>query len=186
MRTILAAFVALPLVAEAQPLFVEYEGTVESVEPSPHWDFRPGDRVKGVVKIDPSLAPPDSRPIDSFAEYSSGGPSDFVFSDFVNGNLSGDYLDIQVGLFGRQDRYRLADRAEIVGGTPGANWRDFTIEVTGMNLVRDDGIVQTFDAIPKKDGSSIVSALLQGLGDLRRTVTFALTRVSVTPGRCRA
>ena len=190
MKALYAALIALPLLrAEAQtpqiPLHLQYEGTVKTVESSPYWSYSPGDRVKGVVTIYPSLAPPDLRPTDSFADYSSGGPSDFIVSEFVMGNRGSDYLDIDVGSFGRPDRYRAADRAETVGAPPGENWRDFTIEVTGMDLVKDDGIGQSFDARPKKDGSSIISALIQGLGEFRRTVTFELSHVSLGPRVCR-
>src|SRR5262245_55902943 len=97
MKALFAALVVLPLLgAEAEtpqiPLYLQYEGTVKTVESSPYWSFSPGDRVKGVVTIYPSLAPPDRYPIDSYAAYSSGGPSDFIVSEFVMGDIGGDYL----------------------------------------------------------------------------------------------
>ena len=181
-------FVALVLIlAEAQPVIVEYEGTVESVEPSPYWDFSPGDSVKGVVKLYPLLAPPDRRPADWWGDYVTGGPSeDFVVSDFVTGNRHEDAIHVLVGSLGQEDRYTLSDIGSIEGGNQSADFRYFTISVTGKGLLRGDGISQLFDAIPKKDGSSIISAFMQGVGEFRRTVTFALSRVSVTPpGMCR-
>jgi hypothetical protein len=186
MKTMLAALAALPLLSEAQPLIVEYEGKVESVEPSPYWDFSVGDAIKGTVTIYPLLAPPDRHPADWAGLYESGGPTEnFVVSEFVTPDRNGDYVNVWVGSSDSEDRYVFSDRSEIIGAKPGANYRDFSIEVIGKGLVSDDGIVQSFDAIPEKDGSSIVSGLIEGLGEFRRTVMFALSRVSVrTPGSC--
>jgi len=186
MRTLFAALVLLPLTSEAQPVFVQYEGTVESAEPSPYWNFSPGDRVKGVVRLYPLLAPPDRRPADWWGDYVSGGPTaDFVVSDFTTGLARhDDSVHLTVGSLGQADRYSLSDIGSIEGGPP-ESFRYFNIAVTGTGLLRGDGIAQSFDAIPEKDGSSIISALMLGVGEFRRTVTFALTRVSLTPGRCR-
>jgi hypothetical protein len=187
MRTMFVALVALPLLAEAQPVIVEYEGTVESVEPSPYWDFSPGDSVKGVVRLYPLLAPPDRRPADWWGDYVTGGPSEnFVVSDLVTGSRHGDAVHLLVGSLGQEDRYTLSDIGSIESGDPSADLQYFTIGVTGTGLLRGDGVSQSFDAIPEKDGSSIISALMQGVGEFRRTVTFALSRVSMTPpGMCR-
>jgi hypothetical protein len=189
MRAMFAALATLPFVAHAQPVIVEYEGVVEAVEPSPYWDYAVGDSIKGVVRIYPVLAPPDRHSADWAGLYESGPPPEnFVVSDFVTADRNGDYVNVWVGPASDDnatDRYVLSDRSEIIGAAPGANWRDFAINVEGRNLVKDDGIAHAFEAIPKKDGSSIVSALIQGLGEFRRVVTFSMSRVSVgMPGSC--
>ena len=185
----LAALAAVPQLSEAQTLtlFLEYEGTVEAVEPSPYWSYEPGDRVKGVVKIHPLLAPPDRRPATFAGDYVTGGTTnDFVVSKLVRGSRITDALHVNVGPLGLADRYTASDIGDMERGNPATDHRNFTIQVTRAGLVQDDGIVQSFDAIPKKDGSLIISALIQGVGEFRRTVTFALSRVSLTPGMCRA
>jgi hypothetical protein len=188
MKAAIAVLALLPFAAplsEAQQVIVEYEGRVESVEASPSWDFKVGDSVKGVVRLYPLLAPPDRRPADWWGSYVTGGPTtDFVVSDFVTGNRDEDAVHTLVGSLGQEDRYTLSDIGSIEGGPP-ESFRNFTIGVTGKGLLRGDGIAQSFEAIPKKDGSSIISALMHGVGEVRRTVTFALSRVSMTSGMCR-
>ena len=181
------AFAALPLTSKAQTLFLEYEGTVDTVQSSPYWSYKPGDRVKGVVKIYPSLAPPDRRPAPDWADYVTGGPTNnFVVSKFGIGNRNEDAMHIQVGSLGQEDRYWLSDISSIEGSLDlDRDYHYFQLRVTGRDLLQGDGIVQTFDARPAKDGSSILAAFMQGVGQFRRTVTFALSRVSVTPGMCR-
>jgi hypothetical protein len=186
MRTMLAALAALPLLSEAQPVIVEYEGKVESVDASPYWNFSVGDAIKGIVMLYPLLAPPDRRPARWAGDYVTGGPTDnFVVSDLVTGgNRNDDAVFVNVGSIGTEDRYVLHDIGSIEGGKP-EEFRYFSLQVEGRGLVRDDGIAQSFEARPKTDGSSIVSALMLGFGEFRRTVSFAMSRVTMkVPGSC--
>src|SRR5688572_6373194 len=105
MRTMFAALAAIPLLAEAQPVIVEYEGTVESVDPAPYWSFSVGDSIKGIVEIYPLLAPPDRHPANWAGSYVSGGPvENFVVSDFVTGNRNDDSIHVDVGSLDSKDR----------------------------------------------------------------------------------
>ena len=82
MRTrIIAALLCTPLVANAQTLLVEYQGTVSSVdraqlaEPLP---YSVGDAISGTLIIDISLAPPDKLAGDPQIGRYGGGAVDFI------------------------------------------------------------------------------------------------------------
>jgi hypothetical protein len=187
---------ALPFAAGAEELFLQYEGTVSGVQGCRSCvDFEEGDAIRGLLKINTALAPADSDPDPDRAQYGNWGlPLDFERSpDFVKGfsRSSGPASDGVVVSDRRHeipqgaglDEYGAIDAEHV--GTPRQNV--LTIAAQSIrNLFEDTGIVQTFDLKAGDEGVSFFGAIYRGTGKFLSEVYFSLSRVSLTPGSCRA
>jgi hypothetical protein len=192
-----------PAGAHAVLLYVEYEGTVSAVEENPclcSLGYQVGDPVKGFLKIDADLAPsdqtePNNSPLAGFyGLYGGIGQLGQTSPDFITGYTPrtpglavSDWLEVldDEG-FGPFDAYRLED-AEGYGTS-----RHVSLLLYARDLPADyisgDSIVQSFDAVPSRDGSVLTATLNGGFFDGTRRlfdgVTVALSRLTVTPGHC--
>jgi hypothetical protein len=200
-KLIVALLLSIPFVARAELIFVEYEGTISRVD-NPHCfcplEFDVGDAIGGVLTIDSGRAPPDlfdddprnsqhtsvvdygGFPVRSGIDYiAGGGVPGFFANDVVR---VADDLEIDAGgVLARRDIFMVMnssigefDRSRIV----------LEVASPDLDLVSGDGIAQSFTADDPDDlGGSLVLGLI---GRTYRAFTFALSRITVTPGRCRA
>jgi len=193
--SIIAALLCVPSAASAQTLFVEYEGTVSSIERGSSLAEIPpysiGDTIRGSLIVDLTLAPrdvhPDDPQIGRYFEPSPGldfilgpaqsagrAPEDFVivYDDWEpsTGASRQDGIVINDSSFGRDGDFNLVlglERSNLLG-----------------HLFSDDGIAQSFDVRPEP-GVNLWGHIERGFGELWRIVNFTLDRFSVTPGVCR-
>jgi hypothetical protein len=81
-KPIVAALLCIPFAANAQDLFVQYEGTVSSIERAPLAELPPftiGDPIKGTLRIQPGRAPTDVLPADpDMGQYFGGFGVEFI------------------------------------------------------------------------------------------------------------
>jgi hypothetical protein len=86
-------------------------------------------------------------------------------------------------------RYAVRDATQITrpidGGATTGIEGNLLIDVQRDGLVHGTDIVQSFDAIPANDGSRISGTLFRLFKNVAYRVSFALSRVSLTPGMCR-
>jgi hypothetical protein len=186
MKAALAIVCLLPIVAESEILFVDYEGTVTSVSHSPGYAI--GDAVSGRLTIDTLLAPPDRNPSPNEAYY--GVVSGYVATapDFVTGYLTEAGTDhvrvrndvpwVGINYSTIMDVYFVSD--DLFDGR--AEGVDILARVRG--LLDDDGIEQSFEvtsADVDDEGEGLFGAIRTGY---ERGVGFLISRLSVKPGRC--
>jgi hypothetical protein len=197
-KSIIAALVCIPFAAHAQKLFVEYEGTVSSIERGSSLAEIPpytiGESITGTLVIDTARAPRDAVPSDpQVGRYYWGSPGlDFVLgpahsagrgdADFV---LVYDNWDPPSTGAPQEDGITINDSSI---GTDG----DFNL-LLGLSrpnllgqLFANDSLEQSF-VVEREAGTTLWGYIERGFGEFRRIVNFALDRISVTPGGvCRA
>jgi hypothetical protein len=193
-KSIFAALLCLPFAADAEKLFVEYEGTVSSVERASLADapsYSIGDPIEGTLIIETDLAPPDRHRSDSsVGRYYGGSPgANFVLgAEHPPANGSGDvvivYDDWLAEDGSRRDGFFVNDRSI---GTDG----EFNL-VLGLlrpnslgQLFASDALAQSF-TVENVPGTTLWGHVERGFGEFWRIVSFTLNRFSVTPGVCRA
>jgi len=196
MKSIVAAsLICLPFTANAEKLFVDYEGVVSSIDrglaEAPPYSV--GDPIKGSLIIDTAFAPPDRVASDpTVGRYYGGSPSlDFILgTPHPAGNASSDlllvYNDWEPPSTGasREDGIIINDSS---GSTDG----EFNL-LLGFRrpnplgqVFADDSPTQSFVVEPEP-GTTLWGYIEQGFGELRTAVNFTLTHLSVTPHVCRA
>jgi hypothetical protein len=198
MRMLAGSLLLLPFAVGAETVYVEYEGTVSGIYENNELcrvqsslGFTVGDPVKGVLKIDTDLPIPDSDPFDpsrSLYGATTFGPTvvDFITGYTTPAGMSKDNALVLDNAQGFGDVYNVND----VEGQFTANEHSLFLEVTKSagDLISSDSLVQSFTAVPAEDGSTLIGRVTGRIvNDLRtslREVVFALTRISVTPGRC--
>src|SRR5262245_51071113 len=100
MKIALAIVAALPLAAQAEKLYVQYEGVIVPTNAPLRAGYHIGDRVSGTLLIDTLLAPEGNvQPRNGFAKYGFPGPRG---TEFVSGWVTGDeeawdYVVIEAG-----------------------------------------------------------------------------------------
>jgi hypothetical protein len=190
----LGLLVALPLAAQADPIFVDYQGTVSDILevniPHPVSDhYAVGDRVAGRLTIHPELAG-DPIPYNYGAIlYGWGlqGNYDFV-PDFVTGFLShrgpgNDSLSTDPYA---QGYYSVGDE-RAVKTTPNVIFSGIHITARVEGLLQGDRepLKQFFD-LTTADLHSTADYLQAVIYDGARDVFVTLSHLSVKPGHCSA
>ncbi len=193
-KSIVAALLCIPLAANAQDLFVQYEGTVSSIErASPLAEapaFSIGDPIKGTLKIQPGRAPMDGASDDPhIGQYFGGFGFDFIMGPpHPAGGEPHDSVTLyndweppspgaprQDGVIMNDSWFGPGDQFNLLLGLQGASTQLFSSEA----------LEQSFD-VESEPGLIIWGYIERGLGEFRRVVNFTLSRFSVTPGSCRA
>jgi hypothetical protein len=191
-KSIVAALLCIPFAANAQDLFVQYEGTVSSIERAPSAELPPfaiGDPIKGTLRIQPGRAPTDALQGDPHMGQYFGGfgvefikgpthpawgePADSV-TVYNDWQPPSPVAPLQDGIIMNDSWYAADDQFNLLLGLQGANTR----------LFRTDALEQSFD-VESEPGISLWGYIERGLGEFRRVVNFTLSRLSVTPGSCR-
>lgn len=203
MRKLLAvSLLAIPLVANGEKLFLEYEGRVSAVEGYAHEPFAVGDEINGLLTIDLSRAPADAEWRDpNLGQYFGpvGSSPDFIFGRPPPPDV---YMDDSVTI-GNDSQPRLPNTPEedylyVTEGwhvparstpnPPQLEERLFVLfaSLQGLEgeLFEDDGIVQQVDVTPGP-GVTLGATLHRSIGDLFQKITFDMSRISLTPGSCR-
>jgi hypothetical protein len=192
-KPIVAALLCIPFAANAQDLFVQYEGTVSSIERAPLAELPPftiGDPIKGTLRIQPGRAPTDVLPADPHMGQYFGGfgvefikgprhppggePTDSV-TVYNDWQPPSPVAGLQDGIIMVDSWYAADDQFNLLLGLQGASTR----------LFRTDALEQSFD-VESEPGISLWGYIERGLGQFRRVINFTLSRLSVTPGSCRA
>ena len=190
----LAVLVALcvPLIAKANLLFVNYEGSVSGIEeqscPCPH-TYSVGDPVSGKLTIDLALA--EGRPPSSNATMADYLPGPF---SFVNGRPLAATGRVNDAVFLYDNLAARApapanttyDRVEIYDGVVGQAADMFGITLERLSpygqLITGVGSVQQFDATPD-EGTTLTGLILRSLsgavGAFTQRVNVAFTHVSM-------
>jgi hypothetical protein len=179
MKFLVAVLAALPLVSQAQTLYVQYEGVVVPSTGTLREGYRIGDKVSGTLFIDTLLAPRTNvQPDNGFAYYGAPSPYpvDFVTGWTTSGNSVGDFVYIDEGRGPNTGRnfYQVAD----VDANRSAWVWAVSSEIKSLDLV------QTFDVKEDDEGSFMQGVLTWGRRSIEEVV-LRLTRMSVTPGQCR-
>ena len=178
----LLLFLALPFVARAETLYVQYEGQVLNLDErgGPVVGYRIGDRVSGTLLIDTLLATPNiiAPPPHEILHYggSHEGLTNFVTGFARGGVPAADFVGIERGPMGTI-RYDVVD-----GPYPRDSGRTISISASSPNI-KEVALSQTIDVKQEEPGSILRGAILLGKG--AGDVLLRLTRMSVTPGQCR-
>ena len=184
----------LPLAAGAKEvtLFLQYEGTIDSIQGCRSCvGFKEGDAVSGVLRINPALAPSDRNPLPTRAEY--GNQSDFteISPNFVTGHATGGKPNDFVSVVDERGTSQVGSGSDSYGVRDSDGWgtrkySQLTIFIqTSRNVIEGDGIAQAFDVAPEGN-ERFFGAIFQRVKKGASEVYFNLTRVSLTPGSCRA
>lgn len=194
-KSLAAALLLMPVAAQGERLLVEYQGTVSSIERASSLAEMPpysvGDAIHGTLIIDTLLAPADRVADSSEGRYYDESPlSNFVLgpprhnepasTDLVvvhndwapsAGTPTEDGIVIRDGSFG------IDGPSNLVLGLQRPN-------LFGQ-LFSSDSLTQSF-AVEQEPGTTLWGYLERGFGEFWRLATFAIDRLSVTPGVCRA
>jgi hypothetical protein len=202
-KLIAAILLGLPFSGSAEILYVEYTGTVASVDDE-NWftrlDVRVGDPVEGLFKIDTELAPPDLFPADpTEGLYDTAGvsynPVDFVTGDspligtmVLRGDDAVSIVDnnVHFPLGHLFDGFLVIDSNFHDPASPSdVITAGITMSSGDTTLISGDGLVQSFVAespsTPDPLGTSISGAVQRIMGEFRYYVGFYVDRLSVTP-----
>ena len=194
-KSIVAALLCIPFVANAEVLFVQYEGTVSSIDRASQAEAPPfsiGDPIRGTLRIQPSRAPADALPQDPHNGRYYGG----VGFDFITGPrpplVGGEHADSVIvyndweppsngapredGIIMNDSWFSADDQFNLLLGLQRFN---------SGQLFSTDALEQSFD-IKSVPGRPMWGYIERGLGEFRRVVNFTLSRFSITPGSCRA
>lgn len=194
-KLVVAGLLCIPFVVNAQELIVEYEGKVSSIDRASLAEAPPfsiGDPIRGTARIQPRRAPADALPYDPHVGRYYGG----VGFDFVTGPrplAGGEPADLVIVYNDWEPPSDGAPRED--GITINDSWLapndTFNLllgarrPATGGPLFATDALEQSID-IESAPGTTIWGYIERGLGEFRRVVNFTLSRLSVTPGSCRA
>ena len=179
-RWIAIALAVFPFVAHGQVLDVKYEGTVCSIHDhlgtpvESAFGYRLGDPVKGTLRIDTALAPPDSFPTPNVSGYGGGflaRPSpDFVTGYATPRGRSGDYVEVGNDQPAIGDWYYIFDREA-----------PYTPQDHGLALLfyrreflSTDSLVQSFDLAPGDDVPESIGEFHSGFDKALLAVRFVL------------
>ena len=207
-RLAVAVALALPLYANADFVRVEYEGVVQrlvsgtpSTSPgfardNPEFtNYSAGDRISGFLMIDLAAAPPDSRPNRrELGVYPAPPRSSGYIRGIGNPMIhSGGTLVDTVSVRdsspdNRLEHYRVTDNFSTPNGF-GQLEINVNSRRAGVDLVKGDGIAQTFDAI-RGHGLQMTGHIQKRVSapEGSASVLFSLlfNRVKVTaPGQCK-
>jgi hypothetical protein len=194
MTRIAAVLLALPLTAGANELdlFLQYEGTIDHIQGCRSCvDVKEGEPVSGVLRIKTSLAPSDRNPDVTRAEYGNQLDWTEVVPDFVTGHATGGRPNDYVSVVDTRGTSQAGAGLDSYGVRDSDGWGTQTYTMltifiqTSRNVIEGDGIVQTFDVAPIQN-ERFFGAIFQRVAKGASEVYFNLTRVSLTPGSCRA
>jgi len=190
---------ALPAVASAAPIYVEYDARVNTCLCGDS-GYAPGDRLYGWLKIDTDLAPPDRHETVPGGQVHSsywmpGGP-DFISGIGFPGSVSPNHNQFNV------------DEVQVIDDSPGpfsyqgyAIWdysndgkggsTAFELQVASEDRVDDfihgKGLLQSFDTANLDGALKFIGRITHDVaGAVSYVIDLAVDRVSITPGRCRA
>jgi hypothetical protein len=189
-RYTFASLLVLPALAppaSAGILLVEYEGTVAQVEswPSaPDFGYAVGDSIKGVLEIDTAIAPPDLfdwTPLQgAYRVVEDQESPNFVTGDRLTSGRHWDIVHV-LNEPGR-DEYGVTDRADATSPTSYSRIFSLTAVWPEGGPITDDGLSQSFEAVPAKDGS-VLSGLIQrvrgGMNFFTTTISLSVNRMEV-------
>jgi hypothetical protein len=194
-RRFIAVLLCVPCGAHSQQLFVEYEGTVSSIDRASLAEAPPysiGDAIRGTLIIDTALAPADELGGNArIGRYYGGSRGlDFILGPVHEaGRSSGDLLLVRndwqpTAGAPREDGLIIRDRSI---GTDG-NY-DLLLGLQRPNLLgqlfANDSLAQSFE-VESKSGTNLWGYIERGFGEFWRAVRFTLDRFSVAPRVCRA
>jgi hypothetical protein len=194
-KSLVAALLCAPLAAGAQTLFVEYEGTVSSIDRGPLAEvpsYSVGDAIRGTLTIDAARAPSDEVDNRQIGRYYGGSPGiDFILgprdpAEIGSADLVVVYDDWDPSSDGspREDGFLINDTSI---GQDGASSLVLGLRRPNLlgQLFSNDGLLQSFEAKPEA-GANLWGYVERGFGEFWRIVNFTLDRFSVRPGVCRA
>jgi hypothetical protein len=199
MRAALLLVLFLPLAtAYADRIGVQYEGTVTEVGEGPVYgggltfDYAVGDRIAGLLFIDPSLAT-QRYPTSSGAYYRSNSQS-FVSGIFRDFGPPQEELDptsadefgighnsIIEGIRGPVDDFYVQD-----GTVSGRNSEvDFWIGARSRGFLKDAGTHPSFELTPAdvSEGGYLFGTIID-VNQGWNAIKFAVSHLAVKPGRC--
>jgi hypothetical protein len=197
-KAALGLLAALPLAANADPIFVDYQGTVSDIigalpsnattryDESDHYAI--GAPVVGRLTIHPDLAGPPISYNAGATLYGWGlqGNHDFV-PDFVTGFLSRGPGNDTLSTDPYSDGYYDVGDKRVVDTTPNVVFSGIHITARVAGLLEDYGepLEQFFDvtAADLRHSADYLRAIIY---DGSRNVYVALSHLSVKPGRCSA
>jgi hypothetical protein len=189
MKTALAVLFVWPVLGlRAEPIVVEYEGTISEVIDTP--GYAVGDRISGRLSIDPALAFPDSDPRPEAADYRSNSPA-FVSGFMPSFGLGFDEVGIGKNVVGIQgidgpiDFFSVTDWFVSESGSQDAG-RMFSLEARARGFLDDTRLDQSFELTTADIDESVED--LSGSFDFNilgeSLVRFVVSRLTVKPGRC--
>jgi hypothetical protein len=189
MKTILATFLAMPFMAHATVVYVDYEGVIAS---STNPSYRAGDPLRGHLEINSDLAPPnqwgENSPNLAFYGYFDrcSCVPDFVtgYSDTLSG-ISTDYVNISRNVQGGgfpdgYDAYQIYD----IQGEGTGHRTTLVLAAQFAHFLPDVGLVQSFEARQPVDGfetEGLFGYVETGVKEAKTIARFALSRLSITP-----
>ncbi len=188
MKALLVLPLLLPFSAQANLIFVDYQGTV--YETGGNSDYALGQKISGRVTIDVLLAGPDIDTRPNLGRYGSGWEEndpevpDFVTSSLIcrTGCPSTDAVFVANGFATidnpELDMYQLDDNVNRGAGLP-----RFIIDARARGLVDDEGLVQSFER-SKSDLGGDESMFGIFINKANQFVHFAIDHLSVRPGSC--
>jgi hypothetical protein len=184
MKLVIAALVLLPSYAQAELIYISYEGRVNRLEGPSSPEYRLGDKISGRLTIDLLLAPLDANPgslesglftyvLDQpHHDWLTGytGPGGTAFDGiFTTNSPSGDFWVI----------------ADTRGPFNHEDYLSVQMTVGGIELFPTDQLDQFFRVTRADQPASFAGSFRSGVGETARYVGFALHKLSVIPGRCR-
>ncbi len=197
-----ALLAVLPLTAGAQEndLYLQFDGTVSGVQGCVSCaSVKPGDAYHGVLRIhtniaglDPTRTRGDRDPSPSVGEYGNWPNwEEPAYWDFVTGFNPFEGIG-QDAIFVRDER----GTSQAGAGSDSYGVRDakdfgthhFAAAVVGMqttrNVIFGDGVEQAFDVEPVGN-ERFFGAIYRGIGKWATEIYLDVTRLTLTPGRCR-
>ncbi len=194
-RLLVAALLCTPLAAHTQQLVVQYEGTVSSIDRASLAESPPfsiGDSVRGTLRIQPGRAPTDALPDDpQIGRYDGGVGFNFITGTRPpTGGKPADAVIVYNDWDPPSTGAAQEDGITIIDTWLAPNDQLNVLlglqrPVTGGQLFSTDALEQSFD-VEAEPGTKLWGYIERGLCEFRRVVNFTLSRLSVTPGACRA
>jgi hypothetical protein len=198
-----ALLVMLPLTAGAQERdhFLQYDGIVSGVQGCVACvSLKPGDAYHGVLRIrttiagrDPTHLSGDRDPNPSVGEYGNWPNWEETSNwDFVTG-FNPSRGNAHDSVFVRDERgvFQAGAGSDSYGARDLKDFgtHQFSAVVVGMSTIRNvifgDGVEQAFDVEPGEN-ERFFGAIFRGLGKFASEVYLDVTRITLTPGSCRA
>ena len=183
MKTLLACLASLPFFAQAELIYVQYEGQVLRLDEreGPVEGYKVGDLLSGTLVINPDLAPLH-EPTGGLLEIGGFPGPNFVTGFARDGAPAQDFVLIHpAGYLGpgspRLGRYDVNDSPY-----PMDSGKWISIGASSADI-KEATVSQTIDLKKGKNGSFMNGVI--DLGKAAGQVLLGLTRFSVTPGRCR-
>jgi hypothetical protein len=175
----------LPVAAQADVLFVDYEGVVNQAGANPA-GYRVGDKIKGRLLVDLLLAPPNLFPTSELASYHYlpwEQQKDWVRGFTGPGGTAADRIFVRNDPSGL-DSFSIGDRRDQGLDT----FLGIELTVNGLELFPTNELSELgeFTVTRADKPATFAGDLRWGWGEAAQFVSFALKRFSVKPGRCAA